>query len=279
LSYTDGNRPEGQGAFFIKPFRSLATLDKPFDVTLTTLFMRPVAPIVKEADMTDREYSPTLMLMPDFAGDMGFTLLLNKFEWQDDHTWNISRPDGVGLSMHLVTGTAGDSNLYNQYWDESGNHLTAKDCELQGYAGLAAEIPVTFTMIPDAANITRAGIDTPQKFSFDAFDAQVTKADFTATSLDVYFLVDVKPAAKLRAGDWGFEVRPDGRALPYALEQAQEESEDWPSNRFAVSIQGETNEATPSFITIVPYLEPNGDYADRTVLDEYAMTIPLKVSP
>jgi len=256
----------------------LATLDKPFGVTMTALFMRPVAPIVKEADMTDREFSPTLMLMPDFADCKGFTLLLNRFEWQDDHTWNISRPDGVGLSMHLVTGTDGDSDLYNQCWDESGNHLTAKDYELQGYASLAAEVPVTFTVIPDAANITHAGIDAPLKFSFDAFDVEVTKADFTATSLDVRFLVDVKRAGELSAGDWGFEVRPDARALPYALGQAQEEREDWPSGRFAVSIQGETNEATPSFITIVPYLE-HGDYADRTVLGEYAMTIPLKVSP
>ncbi len=258
---------------------SLATLDKPFDVTLTALFMRPVAPIVKEADMTDRESSPTLMLMPDFVDDIGFTLLLNKFEWQDDHTWNISRPDGVGLSMTYVTGTDGNSDLYNQCWDESGNHLTAKDYELQGYASLAAEIPVTFTVIPDAANITHAGIDTPLNFSFEAFDVEVTKANFTATSLDVRFLVDVKRAGELSAGDWGFEVRPDGRALPYALEQAQEESEDWPRGRFAVSIQGETSEATPSFITVVPYLESNGDYANRTVLDAYTMTIPLKVSP
>jgi hypothetical protein len=161
----------------------LATLDKPFDVTLTALFMRPVAPIVKEADMTDRESSPTLMLMPDFVDDIGFTLLLNKFEWQDDHTWNISRPDGVGLSMTYVTGTDGNSDLYNQCWDESGNHLTAKDYELQGYASLAAEIPVTFTVIPDAANITHAGIDTPLNFSFEAFDVEVTKANFTAPAL------------------------------------------------------------------------------------------------
>lgn len=258
---------------------SLATLDKPFDVTMTALFMRPVAPIVKEADMTDREYSPTLMLMPDFADDTGFTLLLDRFEWEDDHTWNISQPDGTGRGMHLVTGTAGDSNLYNQCWDESGDHLTAKDYELQGYASLAAEIPVTFTVIPDAANITRAGIDAPQHFSFDAFGAQVTKADFTATSVDIHFIVDNKHAGKLPVEDLYFEVRPNGWPLPYELRQDQAESEDWPDGRFAVSVQGETNEATPSFITIVPYLEPNGDYADRTVLDEYAMTIPLKVSP
>ena len=256
----------------------LATLDKPFDVTLTALFMRPVAPIVQEADMTDRESSPTLMLMPDFAGDAGFTLLLNEFEWQDDHTWNISRPDGVGLSMDREPGD-GNSDLYNQCWDEPGDPLTAKDYEQQGYASLAAEVPVTFTVIPDAANITCAGIDAPLKFSFDAFDAQVTKADFTATSLSVRFLVDFKRGGELSAGDWRFEVRPDGRALPYALGQAQEQSEDWPSGRFEVSIQGETNEATPSFITVVPYLEANGDYGSRTVLDEYAMTIPLKVSP
>ena len=255
----------------------LAALDKPFDVTLTALFMRPVAHIVKEADMTDRESSPTLMLMPDFDNVIGFTLLLNKFEWQDDHTWNISRPDGVGLSMSLATGGDVNSELDNQYWVSSGNHLTAKDYELQGYAFPVAEIPVTFTVIPDTSNITRAGIDTPLNFSFDTFDVEVTKADFTATNLDVRFLVDVKRAGELSAGDWGFEVRPNGQALPYALRQAQEEREDWPSSRFAVCIQGETNEATPSFITVVPYLELNGDYATRIVLDEYAMTIPLKL--
>lgn len=259
---------------------TLATLDASFDVTLTALFMRPKAPIVKEADMTDRKASPTLMLMPDSAGGTEFAFLLDQFAWQEDgRAWDISRPDGMGLGMGRGQGAAGDLQMFGTWPGESINHLTARDYELQGYAELAAEIPVTFTVIPDAANITHAGISASLTFSFDAFDLEITKADFTATSMDIYFFVDDKHTGKLPVEDLYFEVRPDGQALPYAPGQGTERNSDWPDSRFAVSIQGATSNATPSFLTIVPCLPPQVGSADPTALDAYTMTIPLKTAP
>lgn len=239
----------------------------PFEVTMTALFMTPVAELVKEADMTERTHSPTLMF-----GERGERWVVDFIsDYQPNATAIEFSADMLGnyLDAHLTEGHSMRERIacYQAAYEQLG------------YAQTLAKIELIFTVEPDPEHIVHTVIDGPDTFEFDEFTIRFTQMDFTAASTHIEYEVTPAEISGDITEDWlysemWFEVYPDGKPLTKPLSQQHDGGSG--DNAFIGELWGEALPETPTSVTIIPERHKQSEQDKKTMMEDHKMVIPLK---
>lgn len=227
--------------------------EEAFETQLTIALMKPRARMLDKWDTEAFSDTPTLLLSEDSEAGVTFS---------------------PASSLSMLEEDMSDLRCEELYDFENSDTFEGMLAALEacGYTETAAQIPVSFTVTPDARRIVHTHVVGQNVFRFEPFTIAVESADFTAAGAHVSLKILIHDAAdpwdSLAASLW-FEILPDGRATDNGFIQRMTSE----NNALRCEIEARAGGSIPSRVRIVPTDESGA------ALYQYAFEIELAQKP
>ena len=255
------------------------TEEQPFDVTLSALFMKPIAPMRPYDELGDFTKTPTFEVNERNGDGVRYLTLM------DSH-----HPDADLIEI-------GPDLMYTALEErrQSQPNLSITDryqqvIEQLGFAQTIGRIDLTFTIDPSGKPIEYTAIDGQNAFVFDEFKIEFTKADFNAASTQINYILTPtdKMPGKLDASSGftdyslSFKVLPDGKGTPVRFSQMLETFGE--GERYYGEIWGDPLSEIPRSVTFIPYTyafvgpDPETAIFTETPVSDIRFTLNLAVT-
>lgn len=237
---------------------------EPFDVTMTAFVIKPDMPMIPSEEA---ESGGTYLLLDEYNAAMTVSFA-SSFTREADGSSEYKPLDVERYSDESLE----DAHVTSKAWLDAYERALVGE----GYASQVKRIDLTFTVAPDAANITHTEIQGDNRFVFDDFTVELTRVDFSPSSTHIDYIVTV------HAPDGSYEDLYESKYFKRFIElyvdgehvqmEKMQGAED--ESSFSGEMWGPPLTEIPDSVTLI-LMQPGELEKDNVLLEEYTMEVKL----